>query len=469
MEVQEILKFADDMVWLQTGKHLDDLQEAILRGTCQGQKYSEIATNYNCSEPHVKKAASVLWRVLSEKSGEDINKSNLQSTFKRLKISYFSNFGRDFVQIGSLNVCGNSGNSTQPQGKLRNKQEDPQLIRKVDRIDAPDVTIECDRLSELATLKNWILEERIRLVAILGISGMGKTAIALHLLSEIEDNFDFVIWRSLRTSPPPKAILKYLTEFLPPPKGQGEQKQPASGSCSQLGEQLSLLMERLRQYRCSIVFDDVQMVLGSEQIVGGYRPGCESYGLFFKTIGELSHNSCLIINSWTAPLEIVELTNNQAPTRCLELPGLGQAANKIFREAGLVDEDKWPELIEIYGGNPCWLKTVANTIQDFFCGRVGEYLQHDSIFLCAEITTRLDRLFQELSAIEQQAIAILAKEVQPVSMSQLLGNRDRPPSDLLSAIQSLEKRSLIQKVKRQNKVFFTVLPAIKEYLVVKWS
>ncbi len=36
MNLKEVLKMADEMVFAKTGQHLDDLQEAILRGTLQG-------------------------------------------------------------------------------------------------------------------------------------------------------------------------------------------------------------------------------------------------------------------------------------------------------------------------------------------------------------------------------------------------------------------------------------------------
>jgi hypothetical protein len=76
MEVQEVLKLADNIIFSKTGKHLDNLQEAILRGTWQRQKYPEIAKTCYRSEFHVKKVASKLWKLLSETLGEDINQSN---------------------------------------------------------------------------------------------------------------------------------------------------------------------------------------------------------------------------------------------------------------------------------------------------------------------------------------------------------------------------------------------------------
>ncbi|WP_333368031.1 hypothetical protein [Microcoleus sp. herbarium14] len=43
MNLEKVLKMADDLMFAKTGKHLDDLQEAILRGSIQGEKYTKIA------------------------------------------------------------------------------------------------------------------------------------------------------------------------------------------------------------------------------------------------------------------------------------------------------------------------------------------------------------------------------------------------------------------------------------------
>ncbi|PSB02671.1 ATPase, partial [filamentous cyanobacterium Phorm 46] len=80
--------------------------------------------------------------------------------------------------------------------------------------DAPDISSFYDRTSELATLQQWIVQDRTRIVAILGISGIGKTAIALHLIPQIQHQFEYVIWRSLGTSPTLETTLKSLIKFL---------------------------------------------------------------------------------------------------------------------------------------------------------------------------------------------------------------------------------------------------------------
>ena len=73
-----------------TGKHLDDLQKTIIEGVFQGNKYVDIADKILCSEGYVRDKASDLWKVLSNLSGEEINKSNFCSVLKRLQFSVYS-------------------------------------------------------------------------------------------------------------------------------------------------------------------------------------------------------------------------------------------------------------------------------------------------------------------------------------------------------------------------------------------
>lgn len=460
MDVQEVLRFADDMVFAKTGEHLDDLQEAILRGAWKGQRYSKIAEESHCTEGHVRNVASELWQLLSDVLGENVNKLNFRSALERSQFAYFLNSGKNSLQIGNVNIC---DNSLQPPEVPKERSpstptsDTSQPQTRLDLADAPHISSLSDRTSELATLEKWIVQEKCTLAAISGLSGIGKTALSLHLISQIKHNFEYVIWRSLRHSPPLETTLKNLLEFL--------LNKPEIELPTNIPDRLSLLMEYLRKNRCLIILDDVQTILSSGQLAGNYRPECENYSILFRQLGETTHNSCLILNSWEPPREITALKGEKSPVRSLQLKGLGAAAAEIFRQKSLLNPETWENLINAYRGNPLWLKIVATTIQEIFRGRVAEFLKYDMLFLGEELAATLHPQINRLSELEKNLICRLSREANSVSIEQLLQDADLSPSDLFNGLQSLGRRSLVEIEEQENESLFNLCPVVRQYLI----
>lgn len=460
MDVKEILKFADDLVFTKTGKHLDDVQDAVLRGAWQGQKYPKIAEEAHCSEGHARDVASELWKILSDVLGEDINKSNFRSTLQRLQLFVISsNVAKDSTQINSINVCPETFYSPEvpkERSPSNSTPENTQPQTRQDLRDAPDITPLYDRALELTTLEQWIVRDRTRLIAILGLSGIGKTAIALHLLPQIQHQFEYVIWRSLRTSPTLETTLKNLIKFI---SDRADGDLPVSTD-----DRLSILIEYLRSHRCLIILDDVQTILSSGQIAGNYRPEYKNYGTLLKLIAEITHNSCLILNSWEPPREIAALTGETAPVRTLYLGGLGTAASKILKDKGLLEDDNWQTIINTYGGNPLWLKIVATMIKELFNGKVSEYLKYDILFLGEELKAILLQHLNRLSDLEKEVIIHVSNAAETISIPQLIKDMKMPASELIDAVQSLRRRSLIEKQEQENVTLLNLSPTFRQYV-----
>lgn len=231
---------------------------------------------------------------------------------------------------------------------------------------------------------------------------------------------------------------------------------------------LSLLIDKLRSHRCLIILDDVQTILSSGQIAGNYRPEYENYSTLFKCIGQTCHNSCLIVNSWEAPREIVALNRENARVRTLRLNGLGAAAGEILREKGLLEPEKCETLINNYRGNPLWLKIVAPMIQELFGGRVAEFLKYDTLFLGDELKARLQQQCDRLSDLEKQVMCCIANEIEPVSISQIIEKVQLSPDDLCNALLSLGNRALIEKQEQDNQALFSLSPVLRQFVKTEY-
>ncbi|MBD1813432.1 hypothetical protein H6F65_17445 [Microcoleus sp. FACHB-DQ6] len=108
MDTTEVLKYLDELVFAQTGKHLDSLQIAIIKGVLSGRKYADIAKEYQCTRGHAKDEAYALWQILSKTLGKDLNKSNFRASMERLGFynsPYKSKiFGHSIVG-SNINLC----------------------------------------------------------------------------------------------------------------------------------------------------------------------------------------------------------------------------------------------------------------------------------------------------------------------------------------------------------------------------
>ncbi|NEP08362.1 MAG: hypothetical protein F6K25_13345 [Okeania sp. SIO2G4] len=122
MDWQAVLNSIDELVFQQTGKHLNNLQMGILKGVLNNEKYREIAEQYKCSNGHVKDEGYELWQVLSEIFGEKLNKSNFIATVERLGFANYHSRLFNPVQIGNLNLCSNSETAELENSNAANTQ-----------------------------------------------------------------------------------------------------------------------------------------------------------------------------------------------------------------------------------------------------------------------------------------------------------------------------------------------------------
>jgi len=94
---------------------------------------------------------------------------------------------------------------------------------------------------------------------------------------------------------------------------------------------------------------------------------------------------------------------------------------------------------------------------------VADFLSGQSPFL-GDVEAILHEQYRRLSQIEQQALCWLASQETAVEISQVPADLPLSESDLLTAVQSLLKRGLIEKLKGKGRSRFTLQPVIKQYV-----
>jgi WD40 repeat protein len=325
--------------------------------------------------------------------------------------------------------------------------------------EAPDVSIFYGRSRELQTLTDWIQNDRCRLLSIVGMGGMGKTSLATFLARQLQSQFTTVCWLSLRNAPALKNLLASLIQIC-------SQEKDTVTIGSAIFDQISQLLEHLRQQRCLIILDNVEAILESNNIkgqAGEYRSDYEEYGNLFERISTSSHQSCLVLTSREKPGNIAYLAAEDQPIRILSLTGLDlDSSNYLFDAKALsASPSSREKLVEIYNGNPLALKIVATTIDELFDRNIDAFLA-EGTFIFDEIRQLFDRQFKRLSRLEQIVMYWLAIERRLITLKDL--HPEIIPAiskaDLLETMKSLGRRCLIE----QNNGRFTQQPVIIEYM-----
>ncbi|NMG06142.1 NB-ARC domain-containing protein [Brasilonema sp. UFV-L1] len=327
--------------------------------------------------------------------------------------------------------------------------------------EAPDVPVFFGRKSELDTLKQWIVKERCRLVAILGMGGIGKTTLCVKLVQEIQDQFEYIVWRSLRNAPSIKDIFADLIKFL-------SDNNETNTDLEDTGVGISQLIACLRKHRCLLVLDNAESILLEGQQAGYYRKGYEGYGELFRQLGEVPHQSCLILTSRESFKEISLLEGDNFKVQILQLTGLDNVeAKRIFTGKGDFSgtEEDWGNLINHYAGNPLALKIVATTIHEVFGGNISEFIRQGTAVFVGNIRNILDQQYERLSNLEKDILYWLAINIKPTSLSELQEDiiSNLSNLELIEALESLRRRSLIDNEKGSAK--FTLQPVVMEYMI----
>ncbi|MEG4227076.1 NB-ARC domain-containing protein [Microcoleus sp. N9_B2] len=453
MTIDEALLFLDSVL---KQEHLNDIHILVLRQSWEGHSYPQIAKSAGYDAEYIKFVGFQLWQVLSRVFGEKVTKSNVQSVMRRK-----AQQAQVTVALPNSQISHNINQQIDRSSAIADRvaTDVTKLNKTINWGEAIDVSIFYGRAEELALLEKWLIVDRCRLVTLLGMGGIGKTSLSIKVAERIQEQFDYIIWHSLRNAPLILDLLVELIQFL---SNQQETNLPETVDAG-----ISRLMHYLRQHRCLLILDNVESILQEEECTGCYRQGYEGYGQLLRCVAEINHKSTLLLTSREKPIGVAAKEGETLPVRSLQLTGLTTPrAREIFQRIGSFQglDSEWDILISHYAGNPLALKMVAPAIRDFFDSSLTKFLEllNQGSLVFDDIRNLLDRQFNRLSDLEKKVMYWLAINREPVSLGELQQDlvSKLTVKELLEVLGSLVRRSLIEKTSDG----YTQQPVVMEYM-----
>jgi WD40 repeat protein len=470
LDLEKLVEFVDEAVHHKTSRRLRDVEVWIFKGSWNGQTYGEIADAHSYTSQYLQQdVGPKFWRLLSDVFEEQLSKRNFQTVLER---HYRQQTSEPREPEGVQPSLDTSTPILEPDllgaGAQPSQNHAASHAVRCDWGEAVDVSTFYGREQELETLAHWILGRSAsadcpaplkpcRVVSLLGMGGMGKTTLATKLAETLQDQFDVVVWRSLRNAAMISEILDEWLQFL--------SNQTVLSKPERLDKKLLQLLTHLREQRCLLILDNLESVLQVGQSGGTYSPGFEGYGQLIRWMADTQHQSCLLLTSREKP---VGLAQREGPfVRSLQIQGLSQQdSQELFADKGcdVSDFQVLQEICTHYSGNPLALKIVAAAIQELTGGDPTALLPflRRGTFEFDDINDLLARQCSRLSSVELQVMYWLAINRKPVTLLDLETDAvwDAVGGQFPEAIRSLSQRSLIERQRQ----LISLQPVVMEYL-----
>lgn len=422
MEFEAIATLVNRKVLERQGRPLKDVERLVLKGAWENQTYSTIATEaVGYTEDYLKKdVGPKLWRLLSEvvtadQPGMKVTKRNIQNV-----LQIWAGQRLEEPVAPPTPMASPQGRSASGPG-LRVQSHPP--------LDTADF---CNRQTDLATLTQWIMADRCRLVVLWGLAGVGKTTLVAQLMAQLRSQLDRVGYLALGETTSDVEVITAITPWLAPSPGGS----PGT---------LDWLIDQFQQHRCLLFLDNLEHGFAPGHMAGLYRSGAEGLQGLLRRVAEGQHQSCLVVVSQERPADLPQLLGGRVRDYHLEDFGPDGVPAYLATTGALHGRDEdWQGLTQRYGGNPLLLRSLGATVQTVYQGQIQPFLADEPFFLPTAIQQRLNQLFERLIPEEQSLLYWLALTPEPLPLTEVIAAAIDPIG--AEAVQSLLGRALCHGV-----------------------
>ncbi|MBC1277799.1 ATP-binding protein [Nostoc sp. UCD121] len=369
MGVEEALEFVDNLVFLQTGEHLDKTQRIILRNLWEDEKrtYQHIANSRGYTEAHLKAVGAELWHLLSKVLGAKVSKSTFQGVIQGFRTNQQS---QKASQIPNL-----ATNGTKPQDL------DSNFVGR-DR-----------QIAELHTL----FSRGEKVILIQGEGGVGKTRLARKYFKSQKFNFVLELWMATEIqnlTPVESVVEEWLRRYFNEEPG------------GDFGISLERLRRKLREQtsKIGVFIDNLETALDKNGKFLEYR---RPYVELLRVLADSDVHSVTLVTSRE------RLRESSLEVYLYPLEGLDDEAWREFFSSCHINCDCTilSEMCSAYGGNAKAMQILRGAILTDFSGDIHSYWQENStdLLIERELKDLVASQFTRLQQIDLEAYRLLCR------------------------------------------------------------
>ncbi len=368
MDVEEVLKVANEAVFAKTKERLSDIQEYILQGSWQGQNYNQIAETSGYTRSHIGNEGSELWKLLTQALEEKVSKKSFRAALERR--SHLAEVPIPQEQAQEKTPSKNLDFVEREEAIADSSLENEWLtISSANLFSHPPTPKNWQgRSQEIQQLTDWFADTSINTIGIQGLSGIGKSWLAAKVYQS--ELFESRFWADVSQKPDFTVFAKNALKAL-----TGKSSEEVD-QLNELELLINNLLEVAKQQRCLLVIDNLETLLDTERVFDW------SYRDFFQAWLRCGSTSKLLLTSQTIPFI---MRNN---CHWLTLKGLAETEGaQLLQELGVQGtKTELQEFTRYLDGHPALLRFVAA-----YLGRDTHIGEAEKLGL-----SQLDQLFEEV-------------------------------------------------------------------------